>query len=97
MKRAVRHATGLALAAPEVVGHRVLRMWLAGASPSRRDRLEFYRMWVEKPAAFYASWNAMMLEAYRANFALAWRIWGAGLAPIHRRAAANARRLRRTW
>ena len=70
-------------------------MWLAGPSPSRRDRDEFLRMWTEKPAAFFQAWSAMMLEMYRANFAMAMRVWGAGLAPLHRRAAANARRLRR--
>jgi hypothetical protein len=52
-------------------------------------------MWAEKPAAFFQSWNAMMLEMYRANFALSMRVWSAGLGPIHRRAVANAKRLRR--
>jgi len=68
-------------------------------------------MGVEKVFAFYESWNAMLLELFRANLDLAlspfrfWsfgrgrrrglRILGAGLAPIHRRATANARRLRR--
>jgi len=52
-------------------------------------------MWTEKPIAFYQSWNAMMLEIYRGNVALATRVLGAGLAPVHRRAAANAKRLGR--
>ena len=91
-----RHSTGLALAVPQVVAHRMMRMWLAGPSPSQRDRAEFHRMWVEKPMAFYESWNAMTLEMWRANMGLAVRVWSAGLAPVHRRAAANARRLRRT-
>ena len=114
-----RHSVVIALAAPEVIGHRVFRMWLAGATPSRRDRDEFQRMWSEKFDAFHESWNAMMLEMFRANLALAFlpvkaigwtvtpaqlaahgkgtamRVFAAGLAPVHRRAAANAKRLRR--
>jgi hypothetical protein len=121
--RFARHSYGLALAAPEVIAHRLTRLWLAGATPSHRDREEFYRMSAEKVAAFYDSWNAMFREMFRANLQLAfspmwwwawlnptsWRapgrlsaqgrrtisaIWGAGLAPIHQRAAANAKRLR---
>jgi len=52
-------------------------------------------MWAEKTEAFYESWNAMMLEMWRANVATSLRVLGAGLAPVHRRAAANAKRLRR--
>ena len=53
-------------------------------------------MWSEKPLAFFEAWNAMWLEMIRSNFALTMRIWSAGLGPVHRRAAANARRLRRS-
>jgi hypothetical protein len=87
----VRHSLGLAFAAPEVVAHRFLRSWAAGASPSLRDVREFQLMWLEKYAAFYESWNAMFLAMWRANPGIV----AAGLRPIHRRAAANARRLRR--
>jgi len=100
-----RHSLGLALAVPEVVAHRVMRMWLAGAYPSARDRDEFHRMYVEKFLAFHESWNAMALEMFSASLALglfpwvnrpaAMRVLAAGLGPIHRRAAANAKRLRR--
>jgi hypothetical protein len=121
--RIARDSFELALAAPEVVAHRLARMWLAGNHPSRRDRAEAYRMSAEKVAAFHESWNAMFLELFRANFqlgvALMWWPWstaisgrppahlsahgrrvaaavlGAGLAPVHRRAVANAKRLRR--
>ena len=82
-----------------------MRMWLAGAFPSRRDRDEFDRMVLEKFMAFHESWNAMALEMFRASLALglfpwidrraAMRVLSAGLGPIHRRAAANAKRLRR--
>ena len=59
----------LALAVPHVVGHRVARMALAGASPSSRDVKEFNRMICEKPFAFFASWNAMGAQTLRAQHA----------------------------
>ena len=111
----------LGLAVPEVVVHRVARMALAGASPSRRDRAEFHRMSTEKVSAFYESWNAMFFAAYRANVdflssflaspmsSASWHrtmgaqaqraaldILASGVAPIHRRAVSNAKRLRRS-
>jgi hypothetical protein len=100
----------LAFAAPQVATHRLARLAVAGGSPSARDRREFHRMSAEKIAAFYESWNGMYLTLLRANLSFAlWplRFWGpypqpglsvllAGLAPVHRRATANARRLRRT-
>ena len=113
----------LGAAVPPVMLHRLTRMWLAGPNPSGRDRMEFQRMYTEKVAAFYQSWNAMFLEMMRANMRLAFSpLWwprpgpvsgrrvkglatnarqtalsvmGAGLAPVQRRATANARRLRR--
>ena len=57
----------LGLAAPEVIAQRLLRMALAGSSPSASDREEFSRMSAEKVSAFYESWNGMFLAAYRAN------------------------------
>ena len=112
---------GIAIAAPEVIAHRMLRMMLAGKEPSKRDRAEFDRMSSEKVAAFYESWNAMFAQMARANMRLMLSpMWwarpspgnlskqfaaharqaalatiGAGLAPVHRRAASNAKRLRR--
>jgi hypothetical protein len=75
----VRQSAGLALAVPEVMAHRLTRLWLAGPRPSQRDRDEFYRMGAEKLAAFYESWNAMFLEAYRVSLGLAfsplWWLW----------------------
>ena len=126
-----RKSTGLALqaiemsfAVPQVIAHRMMRMALAGSSPSLRDRKEFHLMSAEKGAAFFESWNAMLWEIYRANVALAvsagpffWLRWpstgpasraaathfqrtaltvlATGVAPIHRRAVANARRFGR--
>jgi hypothetical protein len=113
--------TELAIAAPQVVAHRVARMAMSGPVLSERDRKEFQLMGAEKTAAFTASWNAMALQAMRANQAMAvsmltsfwspavWRnpaghvaaqlqsaalgVLGKGIAPVHRAATANARRL----
>ena len=48
----------LALAVPQVVAHRVTRLALAGARPSRRDQAEFQRMVQEKQVAFSQAWMA---------------------------------------
>ena len=116
--RATRQAIELAVAAPIVVAHRMSRLATAGPTPSARDRREFERMSTEKVAAFYESWNAMVMAAFSAYLRawLAWTPWTrrssnashrsrqrkaalsvltAGLAPVHRRAVANARRLGR--
>ena len=82
-------------------------------------------MGAEKMAAFSQSWNAMTMQAFRANQALAasflrsfWSplrrskpsasavaaqlqnaalgVVGKGMAPVHRKAVANAKRLART-
>jgi hypothetical protein len=118
--------TELALAVPQVVAHRLLRMAQAGPHLSARDRKEFARMIAEKNSAFGESWNAMALQAlqsqrtFAAALALAampapstrvspaaqtlaahlqqaaLAVIGKGLAPVHRRAVANAKRLART-
>jgi hypothetical protein len=116
----------LALAVPQVVAHRLLRMAQAGPHLSARDRKEFTRMIAEKNSAFGESWSAMALQglqsqrAFAAALALAatptrstrispaanalaqqlqdatLAVLGKGLAPVHRRAVANAKRLART-
>lgn len=115
----------LALAAPQVVAHRLTRMALAGHTPNARDRKEFQQMGAEKVAAFQESWMAMYLQAWRVqqqmmatamqSFWMPWSrmggsstnaleqwqkatigILGQGMAPVHRRAVANAKRLNRT-
>jgi hypothetical protein len=121
----VTQAVELACAVPQVVAHRVTRMAVAGPTPSARDRKEFQRMGAEKTAAFGESWNAMTLQALRANQALAasflrafWSpswlkgwpsasevaaqvqnatlgVLSKGMAPVHRKAVANAKRLAR--
>jgi hypothetical protein len=120
--RASRQAE-LALSVPQVVGHRLARMALAGPVPSARDSREFHRMGAEKVAAFTEAWLAMGAAAWQANAMLsmsmwraAWTPWTAGpassrmlgrwqgamlgafdkgVAPVHRTATANARRLSR--
>lgn len=91
----------LALAAPQVVMHRLSRMAQAGASPSQRDRREFTRMGHEKVLAFYQSGAAFWGEVLRAQlqmtqslFAIGWAMaLGArpkGLPVANQRAAARA-------
>jgi hypothetical protein len=122
--RATQQAFELALAAPQVVAHRVIRMANAGTNPSVRDQREFWMMGFEKVLAFNQSWFAMFAEAGRIQQQMAlsmfrsfWFPWMTalptfgstsarvqraaleiatkGVAPIHRRAVANARRLGR--
>lgn len=93
----------IAIAAPQVVAHRLTRMALAGPTPSARDRREFHLMGAEKSAAFVESWAAMWMQLWTAQQRLAfgWMqalagVLGHGVAPVRRRAVANARRLRRS-
>ena len=115
----------LAMAAPQVVAHRLARMAMAGPTLSARDRKEFTLMVAEKELAFVQAWQAMTMQAVRAHQTLAisflrsaWSpmsrarphaarpgaqlqdavlgILGKGMAPVHRKAVANAKRLGRT-
>lgn len=105
-----RQSRELAIAVPQVMTHRLMRLALAGPLPNARDRREFHRMAQEKVHAFWQSWFAMGWAALEA-MQQAWMAWlggarmplvdaaailGHGLAPVHRRATANARRLART-
>ncbi|MBI5278364.1 MAG: hypothetical protein HY854_18130 [Burkholderiales bacterium] len=107
--RLSRQATELAVAVPQVIAHRLTRMGMAGAFPNARDRREFHGMGREKVVAFWQSWFAMGWAVVRAS-QLAWiaTLQGArvplvdandllskGLAPVHRKATSNARRLAR--
>ena len=62
-----RHVVDVAFAVPQVIAHRMMRLALAGASPSARDRAEFDRMIGEKLVAFHESWFAMYWAAVRAS------------------------------
>jgi hypothetical protein len=57
----------LAIAAPQVIAHRVTRMAIAGPTLSARDRKEFQLMVAEKMAGFGEAWSAMVLQTIRAN------------------------------
>ncbi|MGH8479156.1 MAG: hypothetical protein ACREXK_06205 [Gammaproteobacteria bacterium] len=76
----------IAVAAPEVVAHRTARMAKSGPTRSSADRNELKRMTQEKFEAFGES----------AVSSAASRLLAKGLAPVRRRATANAKRLRRT-
>lgn len=105
-----RQAGELAFAVPQVVAHRLTRMALAGPVPSARDRREFHGMMQEKVHAFWQSWFAMGwavlaatqkawlagLQGARVPLLDTQAVLAHGLAPVHRKATANARRLART-
>ena len=105
-----RQAGELAFAVPQVVAHRLTRMALAGPVLNARDRREFNGMAQEKVHAFWQSWFAMgwamtqamqkswmaMLMGARVPAIDAHGILAKGMAPVHRKATANARRLAKT-
>jgi hypothetical protein len=107
--RLARQAAELSFAVPQVMVHRLARMALAGPVLSARDRKEFHGMGQEKVHAFWQSWFAMgwamveamqqasiaMLQGARVPMIDAERILSRGMAPVHRKATANARRLAR--
>lgn len=122
---AARRSAELAVAAPQVIAHRLGRMAIAGPTLSQRDRKEFTGMVVEKQLAFTQAWLAasqqfaraqqsFMLSAWRAmlsgslpgllstsslagrSLATSAAMTSAALAPVHRKAVANAKRLGRT-
>ena len=104
-KRTSRKLAELSLLAPQVIALRSARMMAAGAFPSASDRRELERMGTEKVQAFWESMNAMAMQMtlnwWRAC-AAPWtrnagfgKVMEQGLAPVHRRAKANARRLSR--
>ncbi len=125
-RKAVSHAIDLAelaVAAPQVMAHRMQRMIAAGHAPTEKDHREMRRMGSEKLQAFAESWTAMSLQTAAAQQQMAlslWRAWftpvtsrsalnlseqwqraaldvaSKGLAPVHRRAVANAKRLRKS-
>lgn len=93
--------------APQVIAHRVSRMALAGPKPSARDRREFGGMVNEKVLAFSSGGWAMWLELWLSGWRALWsggsagrtrwqRVLGRGIAPVHRKVSANARRLAKT-
>jgi len=80
-KAARHHVTArqlgeLSLAAPQVVAHRMTRMWLAGPVLSEHDREEFTGMVMEKQLAFTQSWFAMLAEVARIQQSVFWCFFG---------------------
>jgi hypothetical protein len=100
MKRRSRRSRALAaqsialgMAVPQVIAHRAARMG---------DHAELFRMGSEKVFAFHEAWVAMATQAVLENQKLAFSlmqsglsIFGKGMAPVRRRAVANAKRLGR--
>jgi hypothetical protein len=84
-------------AAPQVVAMRLARMAQHGMQPDARDQAEMLRMGSEKIAAFSQGWVAMWMAFWtfplRMTPARAMTVAAAGLAPVHRTAVANAKRL----
>lgn len=72
----------LAMAVPQVLAHRMMRMALAGPVLSERDRREFQNMVTEKQAAFTQAWFAMAAESFRANQAMALSLFGSMFNPF---------------
>lgn len=76
-----RQATELALAVPQVVGHRVGRMLTAGPLPSARDQKEFHRMGAEKVQAFSQAWLAMATSGWQLQQRWWQQVWALALRP----------------
>jgi hypothetical protein len=74
-------ATELALAAPQVVVHRMARMAMSGALPSEHDAKEFQLMIKEKEVAFGLSFEAMAKESALAQRALSATMVGSFWSP----------------
>lgn len=70
------------------------RMMASGRAPTPADLAELGMMVSEKLTAFGLA-NLAMTQALLAGTAASWDAAGEALAPIHARATANARRLKR--
>jgi len=81
-------------AASAYVIDRRSRMMATGRAPTPAEFAEMGLMVPEKLAAFGLA-NLALFEAWCAGTAASWAAYGEALAPIHARATANARRLRR--
>jgi hypothetical protein len=84
-----------AMAAPQVVAHRMTRMATAGAHPSVRDQKEFAGMVAEKQQAFVQSWMAMAAQTLRLQQQIWASLWTVGLTPWHRKPSASLTAARR--
>lgn len=73
----------IAAAAPVVIAHRCIRMWLGGATPDARDRAEFARMAPEKLSAAAEAQQAAWREAMAVQSAWLSAVLGGGAQPWH--------------
>lgn len=89
-----RRAAETAAASAFVIDRRS-RLLTPGRVPTPAEIAELGLMIPEKLAAFGLA-NLAMMEAWFAGTAVSWAAAGEALAPIHARATANARRLRRS-
>jgi galactitol-specific phosphotransferase system IIC component len=48
---------------------------MAGALPKGKDLTELHRMGAEKVSVFFESWNAVAMQAFRANQTLTMSLW----------------------
>lgn len=96
-RKSIKHAVKvaeLALAAPQVIGHRMQRIMTEGNAPSARGRRELVRMGSEKVQAIAESWMAMSLQAAAAQQQMALSMWRAWLSPVSSR---SAQRMAEQW
>ena len=82
------------MAASAFVIDRRARLMTPGRVPTAADAAEIAQMLPEKLAAFGLA-NLAVMNAWFAGTAASWAPCGEALAPIHARATANARRLRK--
>lgn len=88
-----QHAAETATASAYVIDKRS-RMMTSGRAPTPADLAELGMMVTEKLTAFGLA-NLAMTQSMLAGTAASWGAAGEALAPIHARATANARRLKR--
>jgi hypothetical protein len=95
-RRTLKTATSLgrktmetAIAAPQVVAHRMTRMVTTGVNPSRRDQKEFAGMVAEKQQAFAQSCVAMASETLRLQQQILSSLWAVGFGPWSNKHAAS--------
>lgn len=78
--RLATQAAEIAVAAPQVMAMRTMRMMLAGTNPSAKDQSEFYQMGTEKVEAFGEAWLAMTTQMWKVNQEMM-RMWFNALNP----------------
>ncbi len=94
-----RQSAELALATPQVMAHRMMRMAMAGPELSDRDRKEFHLMGMEKLGAFASAWNAMAWASFSSGQTLAMQMWAACWSPWlgGKGSQRQARQLQNAW